>query len=117
MRKLRTSGSEGGTGTRRPGRFTEGTAPKGAAPATGAMATAAEARIYLPNLASKTLASTTQRLHPDWEAVYGHPVLVAETFVDPTRFAGTSYRAAGWEYLGLTRGFARHHRHYGAPSE
>ena len=48
MRELRTSGSEGGTGPRRPGRFTEGTDPKGLAPASGAMATAAEARIYLP---------------------------------------------------------------------
>ncbi len=68
--------------------------------------------VHIPNLASKTLAYTTQRLRPDWEAVYGHPVLVAETFVDPTRFPGTSYRAAGWESLGLTRGFARRHRHY-----
>ena len=38
----------GGYGTRRPGRFTEGTDPKGAAPAMGAMATAGEARICLP---------------------------------------------------------------------
>lgn len=68
--------------------------------------------VYVPNLASKTLALNTQRLSRDWEAVYGHPVLVAETFVDPARFPGTSYRAAGWEYLGDTRGFARHHRHY-----
>ena len=68
--------------------------------------------VHIPNLASKTLAQNTQRLRQDWTAVYGHPVLVAETFVDPTRFAGTSYRAAGWEHLGQTRGFARRHRHY-----
>ena len=73
--------------------------------------------VPLPNLASQTLAQTTQRLRQDWTTVYGHPVLVAETFVDPTRFAGTSYRAAGWASLGLTRGFARQHRHYVAPGQ
>ena len=32
-----------------------------------------------------------------------------ETFVDPRRYAGTCYRAAGWELLGETsgRGLAR----------
>ena len=68
--------------------------------------------MHVPNLASKVLALTTQRLSADWQAVYGHPVVLAETFVDPTRLAGTSYRATGWQYLGDTRGFARHHRRY-----
>jgi hypothetical protein len=31
------------------------------------------------------------------------PVLL-ETFVDPRYFDGTSYRAANWEYLGMTSG-------------
>jgi hypothetical protein len=37
-----------------------------------------------------------------------------ETFVDPTRFAGTCYRAAGWELLGETsgRGLARPGKRY-----
>ncbi len=68
--------------------------------------------VRVPNLASKVLALNTQRLSADWRAVYGHPVVLAETFVDPARFAGTSYRAAGWEYLGDTQGFARHHQRY-----
>ena len=29
------------------------------------------------------------------EAVYGHPIVLAETFVDPPRVAGTAYLAAG----------------------
>ncbi len=37
----------------------------------------------------------------------GHPILLAETFVDPARFRGTCYRAAGWQFLGQTRGFAK----------
>lgn len=38
-----------------------------------------------------------------WE----HPVAVAETFVDPTRFQGTCYKVSGWIKLGQTSGFAR----------
>lgn len=35
---------------------------------------------------------------------YRHPVYLAETFVDSTRFRGTCYRAANWLYLGQTAG-------------
>jgi len=61
----------------------------------------------IPNLASKVLALTCRRLSADWQRRYGHPLLLAETFVDPARFRGTCYRAAGWVALGLTRGFGR----------
>ena len=30
-----------------------------------------------------------------------------ETFVEPNRFEGTSYRAANWIQLGLTSGYAK----------
>ena len=30
-----------------------------------------------------------------------------ETFVDPSRFLGTVYRAANWHYVGTTRGYRR----------
>ncbi len=66
--------------------------------------------IHILNLASATLAQNTWRLRADGTAVYGHPVRVAETFVDPTRFAGTSYRV-GWDDLSQTHGFARQHQH------
>jgi hypothetical protein len=71
-----------------------------------------------PNLASQVLAQNLRRLSGDWERAYGHPVLLAETFVDPTRFRGTCYRAAGWQCLGTTRGFAKQNTRYvahGAP--
>jgi len=71
-----------------------------------------------PNLASRVLAGNLRRLSADWERAYGHPVLLAETFVDPTRFRGTCYQAAGWQCLGLTRGFAKQNTRYvahGAP--
>ena len=53
-----------------------------------------------------------RRLSRDWEFYHGHPVLLAETFVDGARFRGTCYRAAGWQLLGQTRGFAKRNRHY-----
>jgi len=63
--------------------------------------------IRIKNLASKVLSSNLRRLSRDWQERYGHPILLAETFVDLSRFAGTCYRAAGWIALGQTRGFAR----------
>ena len=59
------------------------------------------------NLASRVLALSVRRLSQDMRAAHGHPVLLAETFVDTSRFTGTCYRAANWQALGHTRGFAR----------
>jgi len=65
-----------------------------------------------PNLASRVLALNLHRLSGDWEFYHGHPILLAETFVDSARFRGTCYRAAGWQVLGQTRGFAKRNRRY-----
>jgi hypothetical protein len=65
-----------------------------------------------PNLASRVLKLTCARLPQDWQEAFGHPVLLAETFVDPQRFKGTCYQAANWEALGRTRGFARRGQDY-----
>ena len=61
----------------------------------------------VPHLASQVLSRSLRRLRDDFEALYGHPVVLAETFVDPSRFQGTCYRAANWEAVGLTSGYAR----------
>lgn len=63
--------------------------------------------IQIKNLASKVLALNTRRLSSDWQMMYGHPALVAETFVEHNRFTGTCYRAAGWVPLGKTSGYGR----------
>jgi hypothetical protein len=68
--------------------------------------------VRIRNLASRILGLSLQRLGQDWQAVYGHPVLLAETFVDPSRFVGTCYRAAGWLPLGQTRGYGRNAGRY-----
>lgn len=60
-----------------------------------------------PNLGSRVLKLLCARLPQDWEQAFGHPVLLAETFVDPQRFRGTCYKAAGWQQLGATQGFER----------
>ena len=59
------------------------------------------------NLASRVLGMSVRRVSCDMRAAHGHPVLLAETFVDRSRFAGTCYRASNWQVLGRTRGFAR----------
>jgi hypothetical protein len=61
-----------------------------------------------PHLASRVLGATLRRLSRDWEAVYGHPVVLAETFVDPARFRGTCYRASNWLRVGETTGWSKH---------
>ena len=62
---------------------------------------------HRPNLGSRVLALCQRRLPRDWEATFGHGVVLLETFVDPERFRGTVYRAANWLYVGKTRGFRR----------
>jgi hypothetical protein len=69
-------------------------------------------RATYPNLASHLLARCTRRLPEDWLAAHGHTVLVGESFVDPDLYEGTCYKAAGWQPLGPTGGFARDHRDY-----
>jgi len=67
---------------------------------------------HRPNLASRVLALNLHRLSADWRRIHGHPLLLAETFVDTARFTGACYRAANWRVLGNTRGFARHNGRY-----
>ncbi len=58
------------------------------------------------------LALCCGRLADDWNQAYGHPVLVAESFVDSPLFRGTCYKAQGWELLGRTKGCARSRQDY-----
>lgn len=60
--------------------------------------------VRVPHLASHLLGRMSRQLSTDWQCVYAHPIYFTETFVDPTRFAGTCYRAANWVYLGMTTG-------------
>ena len=59
------------------------------------------------NLASPVLGQSAGGLGDDMHKVHGHPVLLAVTFVNPSRFTGACSRPANWQPLGRTKGFAR----------
>jgi hypothetical protein len=67
--------------------------------------------VHVPQLASHLLALATERLSADWQARYGHPLWLVETFVEPDHFTATAYQAAGWQHLGSTTGRTRQDRH------
>ncbi|MCP3883400.1 MAG: DUF4338 domain-containing protein [Sulfitobacter sp.] len=60
--------------------------------------------IDVANLASHVLGQLARRVGDDWQMRWGYRPLLLETFVDPARFHGGCYRAAGWELLGRTTG-------------
>jgi len=70
--------------------------------------------VEVANLASHVLAQLARRVGDDWEARWGYRPLLLETFVDPARFRGSCYRAAGWALLGRTsgEGLVRPGKHY-----
>lgn len=55
-------------------------------------------------LASSLLAQVARQLPDDWERTYCYRPVLMETFVECDRFAGTSYRAANWIFVGETMG-------------
>lgn len=68
--------------------------------------------IRVKHLASKVLAQSVRGLSEQWEERYGHPLVLAETFVETGRFAGTCYRAANWQAVGQSRGHAKRGNRY-----
>jgi hypothetical protein len=68
--------------------------------------------VEVRHLASHLLARVRARLRLDWRAKYGQEVFLLETFVNPERFRGTCYRAAGWIRAGQTQGRGRDDRHH-----
>ena len=63
--------------------------------------------VNVPNLASKALSLATTQIGNDWLRAYGYRPVLIETFVDTTKYSGTCYRAANWQYLGKTKGRGR----------
>jgi hypothetical protein len=71
-----------------------------------------------PNLASAVLARVLRRVAADYVAVYGHRVVLVETFTDPARHTGACYRAANFIDVGATLGYSRSggsYQHHGQP--
>jgi hypothetical protein len=63
--------------------------------------------VHVPHLASHALSLATRQIGQDWAQAFGYRPMLIETFVDPIVFSGTCYRAANWQFLGLTQGRGR----------
>ncbi len=60
--------------------------------------------VHVPHLASHVLGQLRRQVQDDWDARWGYPPVLMETFVDPAQHRGVCYRAAGWLLLGETTG-------------
>lgn len=60
--------------------------------------------VRVRHLASHVLGQLARRVRTDWEQRWGYQPVLMETFVDPARYRGISYQAAGWTLLGSTTG-------------
>ena len=60
--------------------------------------------VRIRHLASHVLGQLQRRIQADFFQRWGYGPVLLETFVDPQRFQGTCYRAAGWIELGETTG-------------
>lgn len=60
--------------------------------------------VGVKNLASHLLGQVTRRIKDDWQQRWGYSPVLMETFIDPDHFAGSCYKAANWQYLGMTTG-------------
>jgi len=60
--------------------------------------------VKVKNLSSHVLGKVAKCIGDDWYNRWGYRPVLMETFVDPRHYEGSCYKAAGWEYLGMTTG-------------
>ncbi|MBA7628816.1 ISNCY family transposase ISAcif1 [subsurface metagenome] len=60
--------------------------------------------VKVKNLSSHVLGQLARRIAEDWDRRWGYRPVLIETFVDPQHREGSCYKAAGWQYLGMTTG-------------
>ena len=70
-----------------------------------------------PNLASRILGAVVRELPRLWFETFGYEPLLAETFTDIEAYAGTCYRASGWQPLGKTKGYSRDRADFYVPND
>ena len=70
--------------------------------------------VEVKNLASHVLGQAARGLKDDWQRRWGYRPVLVETFVDPVYYSGSCYKAANWQYLGMTtgEGLVRKGKHY-----
>jgi hypothetical protein len=60
--------------------------------------------VRIGHLGSHVLGQLARGVREDWQERWGYGPLLMESFVDPVKFPGTCYQAAGWIQLGRTTG-------------
>lgn len=70
--------------------------------------------VRVPHLASHLLKQLTRRLPEDWPRHHHWRLSLLESFVEVGRFAGSAYRAAGWQEVGQTTGRTRQEKQHRA---
>jgi hypothetical protein len=70
-----------------------------------------------PNLASQALGAALRALPQQWIQRFGYRPLLAESFTDPEAYAGTCYKAANWQAVGMSAGYSRHRADFYVPNE
>jgi len=70
--------------------------------------------VCVKNLGSHVLGQISRQISAHWQERWGFCPVLIETFVDPLHFQGTIYKAANWQYLGMTtgQGLVRKGKHY-----
>jgi len=60
--------------------------------------------VHVKNLASHVLGQVQRRISEDWHTRWGYRPVLMESFVDPRKYHGSSYKASNWKHLGMTTG-------------
>jgi hypothetical protein len=58
--------------------------------------------VKVKHLASKALSLVIGQIADDWETHHGFRPVLLETFIDPTKYNGTCYKACNWQHIGMT---------------
>src|SRR5438105_15380158 len=70
-----------------------------------------------PNLASQAMSAALRALPEQWCQRFGYAPLLAESFTDPEAYAGTCYKASGWQPVGMSEGHSRHRPDFYVPNQ
>ena len=60
--------------------------------------------VKVKNLSSHVLGKVARGIEDQWQELWQYRPVLMETFVDPLHREGSCYKAAGWEYVGMTTG-------------
>lgn len=74
--------------------------------------------VTVEHLASKALSYAVRQVGDDWETTHGYKPVLVETFVDPSQYKGTCYKASNWQCIGKTAGrLSSKHPDHAVPKE